>query len=276
MKCALLIVAALVASGRARAETSHRIKVAVVSSVAVNIDVARVDALSQDLAEALMVDLDVDAIGGLDVRRQLPAEGIPGDCLASVECIHEVARQLGADQLLFVAMVDAGNTGAIQIDTMWVDTATNHRASRPAIALANVDNAKARFIANAHRLLPDAPVHPREQHGQLVGTMAPAVSRHLTTPTLIAGGAAVVGLGVGIGAGLTARSRYNECRAAPCTAERTHSIKTLALVADIGHVTWLVSAGLGLYLYATSGRDSRFVISPTPEGGVAAVMSGRF
>ena len=60
-----------------------KVRVAIVPSIAVNLDVSRVDALSQDLAEALAGELEVEAVGGLEVRRRLPAEGLPTDCVAT-------------------------------------------------------------------------------------------------------------------------------------------------------------------------------------------------
>jgi hypothetical protein len=252
-----------------------KIKVAVVPTLAVNLDIARVDALCQDLAEALMVDLDVDAIGGIDVRRELPPDGVPSDCIAQPECVADTAKRLGADQLLFVAMVDVGNTGAIQIDTAWVDAHTNKRAERPAIALASVD-AKARFVANAERLLPDAPRRKKDIAAPgITGTMSPAVGRHITTPFVVASGGFVVGAGLAVGFGLTARSRYDACKETLCTDSRVHSIKTLSLVADLANVTWVVSAGLATYFYFTSSREPHFMITPTAEGA-AATYTGRF
>ena len=44
-------------------------RVAVVPGIAVNLDAAKVDALSQDLAEALTSQFVVDAVGGLEIRR---------------------------------------------------------------------------------------------------------------------------------------------------------------------------------------------------------------
>jgi hypothetical protein len=274
MRAAVTIVLAATASV-ATAAPAPEIKVAVVPSVTVNIDIARVDALSQDLAEALETQLEVQAIGGLEVRRLLP-QGIPADCVASSVCVRDLATRLDVNQLLFVAMVDTGLSGAIQIDSMWVDPATDRRASRPAIALAGVENAKARFVANARRLLPDAPVRERPREPGIAGSMSPAVPRHITPPVLVAAGGVAVGLGVGIGFGLTARARYDACKASPCLADRTHSVKTFALVADLGHLTWIVSAGLGAYFYWTSGKEPHFVVTPTTDGGATAAVIGRF
>ena len=88
--CSVLAASILLASNIAAAD---RIKVAVVPGVAVNLDAARVDALSQDLAEGLASALDIDAVGGLEVRRQLPAEGVPPDCATKPTCTADVAKR---------------------------------------------------------------------------------------------------------------------------------------------------------------------------------------
>lgn len=120
-------------------------KVAVVPGIAVNLDTARVDALSQDLAEALQSELDVVATGGLEVRRQLPPDGLPADCVTTPACTADVAKRTGADQLLFVVMVDSGAGGSIQVDATWIEPATGRSASRPAIDLTSAADAKTKF-----------------------------------------------------------------------------------------------------------------------------------
>ena len=157
-----------------------RIKVAVVPGIAVNLDAARVDALSQDLANALQSVLDVDAIGGVEVRRKLPETGLAPDCVANQTCIADVARRLEATQLLFVVMIDTGTGGAIQVDSTWVDAATQggaryKSASRPAIDIAAIAEAKSRFADAAQQLLPDAPVRPKPE-ASLSRMSAPASS----------------------------------------------------------------------------------------------------
>src|SRR5688500_7835319 len=115
-----VVLAALLLCSRsasAQTPTKDRIRVAVVPGVAVNLDAARVDALSQDLADALATELDVDAVGGLEVRRQLPPDGLPPDCVATPSCVSDVAKRLGATQLLFVVMVDTGGSGSVQVDS---------------------------------------------------------------------------------------------------------------------------------------------------------------
>jgi hypothetical protein len=257
---------------------ADRIKVAVVPGIAVNLDSARVDALSQDLADALATELDIDAVGGLEVRRQLPAEGLPADCLTTPACVADVAKRTSANQLLFVVMVDAGGTGAVQVDSTWVEAATGRSTSRPAIDVPTIGEAKPRFIAAAHLLLPDAPVRPKAKPrgGGIDGKMSDTIPRHLTMPAYFTGGAALVGLGVGVGFGFKARSSYNDCdKSGLCDQSTKDSIRTKALIADSGFL--IATAGIiatGI-IYATSGSESHLIVTPT-EGGASLAAFGRF
>ena len=272
---ALLFVLVLVALPRVA--DADRIKVAVVPGIAVNVDAARVDALSQDLADALATELDIDAVGGLAVRRQLPAEGLPPDCVANPSCIADVAKRVSATQLLFVVMIDTGSGGAVQIDSTWIEPATGKSTSRPAIDVAPGADARSRFIAAAKQLLPDAPVRPKPAGGKMI----PAVPRHITRPSMLTAAAAVVGTGVGIGFGLSARSKFKKCDVDPtlvpsfCDDGYRGSIRNRALIADIGFAVGIAGAiGTGV-LIAISGEKSRMVIETSPTGVTAAVV-GRF
>lgn len=283
MPSRLLLMAALLGLvglvGAPRVARAGRIKVAVVPSIAVNLDAARVDALSQDLAEALRTELDIDSVGGLDVRRLLPSQGLPPDCVANQACVNDVARRLGAQQLLFVVMIDTGSGGAIQVDTTWVDAVAHLSAPRPAIDIAAIAGARSRFVSAARQLLPDAPVRPRPQ-ATGIGKMSTPVPRHFTLPAYLTAGATVVGLGVGISFGLSARGKYSDCEnmaklGAICPSDRTGSIRTTALVADLG---WFAALGATIataVMYATSGEASHVIVEPTP-GGAAVTAVGRF
>jgi hypothetical protein len=257
--------------------SAERIRVAVVPGIAVNLDSARVDALSQDLADSLQAELDVEAIGGLEVRRALPAEGIPPDCVATPACIADVAKRVNASQLLFVVMVDTGTGGSIQIDTTWVEPSTGKSASRPALDIAALGDAKTRFVTAAPSLLPDAPKRPKPKTGGLDGTMSPAVPRHVSTPAKVTGAVAVVGLGLGIGFGLKTRSRYNACDAdrIACTDSDRDSIRNFGLIADASMLVGVGAAIATVVLYVTSGKESHLVVEPSP-GGAAVAVVGRF
>ena len=279
VKHVFLGVVALMALVIAPSDASaDRIKVAIVPGIAVNLDAARVDALSQDMADALELELDIDAIGGLEVRRRLPADGLAPDCVANAECTTDVARRLDVNQLLFVVMVDTGAGGAIQVDSTWVEPATGTSASRPAIDIASLSDAKARFIASATALLPDAPVRPKPKTGGgIEGRMAPAVPRHFTTPAKITAGVAVVGLGVGIGFGMRARSKYNTCddNRIDCSDNDRDGIRRLGLAADAGYVVAIGASLATAVLFATSGREAALIVEPAP-GGMTVGAVGRF
>jgi hypothetical protein len=267
------------AAQSANAPASPRIHVAIVPGIAVNLDAARVDALSQDLAEALEAELDIEATGGLEVRRALPADGLPADCVAQPACIADVAQRLNANQLLFIVMVDTGAGGAIQLDSTWVEPATGKSASRPAVDVASITDARSRFEAAAPLLLPDAPKRPTPGAGNPNPRtrMSDAVPRHFTTASYITGGVAIVGLGVGIGFGLSARGKYNECddNIFACTDSKRSTIRRRDLIADLGYVVAIGAAVATGVMFATSGKESQLVITPT-EGGAAAGLVGRF
>jgi hypothetical protein len=265
--------------GTTRVASAGHLKVAVVPSIAVNLDAARVDALTQDLAEALRTELDIDAVGGLDVRRLLPSQGLPPDCVANQACVNDVAKRLGAQQLLFVVMIDTGSGGAIQVDTTWVDAVAHLSAPRPAIDIAAIAGAKSRFVSAAHQLLPDAPIRAKPMASG-IGRMSAPVPRHFTLPAYVTAGATAVGLGVGISLGLRARGKFKDCedmasRGTNCTSDGRASIRNTALVADIG---WFVALGSTIataVMYATSSEASHVIVEPTP-GGAAVTAIGRF
>jgi hypothetical protein len=275
----VVVAVALVLLPRLASADRTRAKVAVVPGIVVNLAPARVDALTQELAEALQAELEVEAIGGVEVRRRLPPAGLPSDCVASEPCIADVARRLDAEQLLFVVMIDTGSSGAIQIDSTWVDPVAHRSGSRPAIDIATIADARSRFAAVAAQLLPDARVRPKPQAASL-GRMSEPVPRHLALPSYLTAGATLVGLGVGVSFGLEARSRYNACTAqahsgTACSQGRKDAIRRIDLAADAGWVVAIGGTVATAILYAASGEASHVIVEPVP-GGAAVTASGRF
>ena len=270
------LILGLVASRVAFADPpAARPKVGIVPGIAVNLDAARVDALGQDLADALAQELAVDAIGGLEVRRLLPQDGVAPDCVTTPSCVADVAARLGASQLIFVVMVDTGTGGAIQVDSTWVDAATGRSASRPPIDITAIGEATARFAAAARQLLPDAPARMKAPaHEPIPGPVIPPIRmpepRHFTTRSYVTAGVAGVGLAVGLIAGLSARSHYNDCLDKVCTQDAKDSIRHRTQFADGGWVLAIGGAVATTILFATSGY-----VAPSPEG-VTVGMTGRF
>ena len=260
-------------------ERSELVRVAVVPMIAVNMESARVDALAQDLAEALRTELEVEAMGGVEVRRRLPAEGLNPGCIASDACIADVARRLGAQQLLFVVMIDTGASGAIQLDSTWIDPVAHRSAPRPAITLATLADVGAKFAAAAPQLLPDAKPRAKPGSGGL-GRMSEAVPRHFSWASYATAAGTVIGLGAGVSLGLLTRGRYSDCEAmahagTACTQSRRESIRRLALLADAGWAGASGGTSATAVLYATSGEASHVIVEPTPGGATVSAI-GRF
>lgn len=259
------------------------LRVAIIPGIAVNLDTARVDALSQDLADALNAELEVEAVGGLEVRRQLPADGVPADCVTTPACTADVSHRTGASQLLFVVMVDSGAGGSVQVDTTWVNPSANKSSSRPAIDLTSPNEAKAKFTSAAHQLVPDAKVRPKAvttvttTRGGINPTMSEGVPRHFTTPAKVTAAIGAVGLGAGIAFGLTTRSRYNACDKDPvnCTDTKKDSIRKFSILADSGFVIAAGAAIATLVLYATSSDEPHLIVSPMSDGAAVSAF-GRF
>ena len=265
---------------------AEQTKVAVVLSVAVNIDPTRVDALTQDLAAALASELDVEAIGGLDARRMLPTEGLPPDCMTSLKCAADVGRRTGATQLLFLVIVASGTTGSIRVETTWIEPSSGHRATRGAIELKStaLGEARTKFAKAAHALLPDAPLRGALPVAAVlaVAPITPPITppitdhRRIETPVLIVGGVAVIALGAAIVTSVETVSHFRACDRDPtCTDDdsRRGSIRTLGYAADM---TTAIAAGAAIatvFLYVRSRTN--VVIVPTAEGA-AISMSGRF
>lgn len=275
----ILLCVALTATAWADPQTTPiNPRVAIVPVAAVNLDNQRVDALAQDLAEGLSAKLFVDAVGGLDVRRKLRSD-LPADCASQPACAIEVAKATGASQILFVVMVDAGGTGAAQIDATWVDPATGKSANRPSVSLTTTNDAdaKARFQEAAEKFLPQAVVRPRPKLASglaIDGTLVDGKPRHVTLPAMITSGVAVVGLGVGIGFGLSARSKYDSCEANKntCTDAQKDTIRHHDLYADLGWVTAIGAAIASGVIFATSDEAPHVVAAPVDSGTGGSVF----
>lgn len=248
--------------------SAQPIKVAIVPS-APTLDEIKVDQITQDMAEGLTSVLEVEVLGGLEVRRQLPPEGAPVTCANELPCQKDVAARLGVQQVLFVVIIDIG--GSLQVDSTWAEPATGKTARRRAIDVPTIDATKQKFADSARVLLPDAPVKKVAQPGGgggIGGRMSEEIPPHFTPAAYATAGLAVVGVGVGVGFGLAARSRYKDCDApgASCSKGRRDSIRNFGLLADAGFLIGIGGAVATGILYATSGKESRLVIDPAPGG----------
>lgn len=275
--------ALIAAAGVAHADPQKGPRVVIVPIAAVNIDTQRVDALAADLADGLSAELVVDAMGGLDVRRVLKPD-MPADCATQPACAAEIAKITGAQQILFVAMVDAGGTGSLQVDSVLVEPSTGKTDQRPGVSLSSTIDADARqaFREAATKLLPNAAVRPKPKLGNAFavdGTFVDGKPRHITTPAIVTAGVAVAGLGVGIGFGLSARSSYNDCEklGAHCTDDSRDSIRHKDLYADLGFGVAIAAAVATGIIFMTSAEAPHVIAAPAESGNGGSVFYvGRF
>lgn len=248
-------------------------RVAVVIDLVASVTPERATELGQAMADALQDELLVDAIGGGDVSRRLPPGGVPEGCVAEPPCIADLGARLDASQLLFLSIVQVGDT--VRIDATWVAVATGHAVSRPRVELPADTSASQVFTAAAPRLLPDVARRPKDD-----GEAPPGPSRHMTTGSWIAGGVALAALGGGIGFGLSANGTYDRCERDPdsCDDDTRDGIATRAMIADVLFAGALVGATTATILYLRSAGSHEeappaqtWLFTPTRDGAMAGV-----
>ena len=281
----LVLGIGLAAATPVRADTTAAPpRVGIVIELAVNVEPDRADAIAGALADALNRELHVDAFGGGDVTRQLPAEGLAEECLARPECIADVSERLDATQLLFLVLVQVGQD--TQVDASWVEVGTGKVSSRPRVLLPADATAVSVFAAQAQRYLPDArprkteTIVVREGGGTIV--LGPTTTpRKMTVPAWITAGTAGVALTAGAILGLSARSTYQRCdrMAGGCSDGTLDGLERRTLLADVSFGVAAGAAIATVVLYLRSGGDpieaAPVQVTPT-EGGATVGLAGRW
>jgi hypothetical protein len=252
----------------AAAETPPR--VAVIPQLAVNVDERRVQALGEELAETLHHRLVVDAIGGIDVARRLPEDGLPDDCLVQPKCVADLGVRLDADQLIFVVLVQVGQD--IQIDATWVDVASGRSVARPRLVLAAEARAGTVFGEAATRLLPDAEVRSRT-----VVVQTGRGPRRMTTPAWITGGVGALFLATSVGLAISTRSTYQRCEdSQACSQSELDGMERRALFADLSFGVALgAGVATGVLWWLSGDGENAIGVTPTADGA-GVTWGGRF
>ncbi len=287
---AVAVACALGAAPRARADVPATApaavpRVVIVVELAVNLPAGRADALAAALADALNRELEVDALGGADVTRRLPPEGLPDECVGDAACIATIATRLEADQLLFLAIVQVGDH--TQVDATWVDAATGASASRPRAEIATEARAVSVFGAMAPRYLPDARVRDQaivvaggDGGGRDVVIVPGGTRRRLTRTAKLTGGVAIAATVGAAALGLSTRSMYKACeREGTCTDDELDAVDRRALFADLTLGVAVAASATTLVLYLLSGEDEAPTVTPAvgaTAGGATLGLGGRF
>jgi hypothetical protein len=263
-----IALAAGVAAAQEPAVEASDVRVGVVVELTVNVSPDRAEALGAALADALHRELEVDAIGGGDVTRRLPENGVPEECIATKGCVADLAGRLDVNELLFLAVVQVG--ADIHIDSSWVNVATGEVLSRPRVELLADARAGEVFSAAATRLLPHARKRP------LAAVVMPpgkptGPDRHFTAGVWIAGGLGLAAAGGATLFGLQARSKYNECEQLECDQAGKDDVGRTALYADImiGAAIAGTATAVVLYLRSDRNRNERAKVTTPPEPATA-------
>jgi hypothetical protein len=273
LSCAAAIVAA---AGVARADGKVT-RVGIVVGVTVNVDAPTAESIGGQLATALVKKLKVDAIGGAEVTRRLPADGVADECVSTPACTADLGQRLAADQLLFVGVIRVG--AQYQIETTWVDLASGKQAARPRVVLDDPTKAGEKFAAEAVRFLPDAEV--RGKDGQTVVVNTSERHRPIRPVVWVAAGTSLVALGTGVVLGLQAKSKYDNCNHPEgpyCDDDEKKAIDRRALFSDIALGVGLGAAVAAITLYFTTPVETS-PVTPSVEavpGGAVLMLDGTF
>jgi hypothetical protein len=252
-------------------------RVGIVIGLAINVDSKITDQIGGALATTLVAQLEVDAIGGAEVTRRLPATGLPDDCVSSPDCINDLASRLSADQLMFLSVVKVRD--GYQVDATFIDVATGAVAARPRVQLADPDQAAATFKIQAVRYLPDAKV--RDTGTSTVIVKGNEAHRPIRPVVWAFGAGGLAAVATGVIVGLSAKSKYDSCDSGDrfCTDSEKDSIENRALIADIAMgvgVGCLVAATV-FYFTTPLERPPELSPSVTPVAGGAVIsFDGRF
>ena len=272
----LFTVAVLAVPAAAQPSAGKVPRVGVIVDVTVNVSPSVADSMSSSLAKALAKKLKVDAIGGTDVTRRLPEGGLPDECISTPACVADLGKRLGADQLLFMAVVRIGTD--YQIDVTFVDIASGRQAARNRVQVKGDPKAAAEvFTQEAERYLPDVELRAGGPNTLIINKGDAA--RRPIKPVVWAFAGVGAGLLVGGGIlGLTARSSFRSCEPDRCDQGRIDSIHTRLVVADVAMGIGVAAGVTAVVFYLRTPREKPVVeptVTPTPGGAVLS-LGGRF
>ena len=266
------MLAALLGTSSAVAEPARRVAVVVASQVNTSADDSALVARS---LEQVLADRGETLVPWAESHPKLPSDGLPPDCLTNSKCIRDLGKSLGADDLLFLAIVRVGSS--IQVDLSWASTAAGLAAVRARIALeAFDDSATDVFRGKIQQILPRTP--PAAVAAPTKAAPAPA-PRKITRGVWIAGGISVAALLGATSLGLYAGSLYGDCdeNADSCSHGELDDIDRTALLGDTLLVGGLAAGITAAVLYYRSSERSRppLTLQHVP-GGVGLGYHARF
>lgn len=277
----IALIAGVAISAPARSE-ERAPRVAIVSTVMVNVDDALAVKVATELGATLSKKLVVDAIAGEEANRRLPDGKVPQGCVAEKECILEIVERLDADQVLFLAVIRLNDR--LQIDPTWSDATGTRVISRSALVVGIDDSWANTFEAAATSLLPDA-AERLESKTEIRFVEAPGKpTRKITTGVWVAGSVSAAALVGAVSFSIAAkkadnRLQDNQCDLRPCNDSLIDSLDRRALAADLLYGAFLaagVTAGVLYYVSDRTSDDGLDVQASVLPSGGAVFVKGAF
>jgi TolB-like protein len=310
--CLFAALAPVLACAQA-APAPKRIRVAVLEIRALGTEASRAELLSEiALTEASSMP-GYEVIGKSDISAMLGFERqkkVMG-CTEESSCLAEIGGALGVD---FILVGSLGRIGTLQrLDLKLVDVKKSRVRGRVGVSVQGKEEAVVAEVQKAvHDLLdrelgqraeaavakapprleaqpgsapargPAAvPLPPAPRPAARTG-VASSASDSRRTWAYVTGGAGLALLAGGAVAGLSAKSAYDDEKAAAARGDKSaydsskSKVKSMSLVADGLFLAGAVGVGAGTYLFYTSGRSIPVAVgvSPVAGGAVASVAGG--
>ena len=266
-------------------------RVGVVVSLRVNVSETLADRMAGAMAAQLQSRLKVTAIGGAAAKAKLKAP-LPETCVAEPACAARIGRDLGVDEILFVAVISL-SANAVQLDVTSVAVVNGAAQGRDMLEV-NPNDPAAKMAAHVRKWLPGASERPKPKAAPVQTTttattalaLQPAASQNdaqaeglqISTPVWIAGASTVAALGLGTTFALLARSEFRDLEdTCPETCDKG-SLRTKNVLADAFFAASAVGAGLTVFfLLTTDAEESQVPVSLTgAPGQIAVTFSGGF
>lgn len=143
-----VLVAAAGPAAPARAAGPTR--VALVVHPVVNVSEVDSKKVALELAVAMRQRYEAEILAGDGVRTKLPSK-LAEDCVSDPYCVGQVGDRVGADQLLFLVLVRAGDK--IQVDATWAELVTGRTMPRDAFEVGDDAAQRAAIMAEMAPLM---------------------------------------------------------------------------------------------------------------------------
>ena len=143
-------VAAAVLALASPASAANLTRIALVVHPVVNVSEVDSKKVALELAAAMRQRYEAEILAGDGVRSKLPSK-LAEDCVSDPYCVGQVGDRVGADQLLFLVLVRAGDK--IQVDATWAELVSGRTMPRDAFEIGDDSAQRATVLAEMAPLM---------------------------------------------------------------------------------------------------------------------------